>query len=84
LDLKVIHGSVTNYPYSLSYTYPTSNATYIAKNSVDNVEQVYIESPAEGEYTILVDYDGTLTDSEQWFSLVVSGNIHKGTMFLIR
>ncbi len=84
LDLKVIHGSTTNYPYSLSYTYPTSNATYIAKNSVDNVEQVYIESPAEGEYTILVDYDGTLTNSEQWFSLVVSGNIHKGTLFIVQ
>jgi len=84
LELKVINGSTTNYPYSLSYTYPSSNATYTVENNVDNVEQVYIESPAEGDYTILVDYDGTLTDSEQWFSLVVSGNIKQGSMFIIR
>jgi len=84
LDLKVIHGSTTNYPYSLSYTYPTSNATAIAENDVDNVEQVYIAEPAQGDYTILVDYDGTLTGSEQWFSIIVSGNIKQGSMFIVK
>jgi len=84
LDLKLINGSTTNYPYSLSYTYPTSNATYTAKNNVDNVEQVYIASPTAGDYTVLVDYDGTLTDSEQWFSLIVSGNIKQGSIFITR
>ena len=82
LDLKVISGTSTNYPYSLSYTYPTSNATYTAENNIDNVEQVYIASPPKGVYTILVDYDGTLTDSKQWFSLIVSGNVKLGTMLL--
>jgi hypothetical protein len=84
LDLKVINGTTTNYPYSLSYTYPTSNATAIAKNNVDNVEQVYIAEPTEGDYTVLVDYDGTLTGSEQWFSIIVSGNITQGSMFIVR
>jgi hypothetical protein len=82
LDLKVINGASTNYPYSLSYTYPSSNATAIAENNIDNVEQVYIASPSQDDYTIVVDYDGTLTDSEQWFSLIVSGNVKPGTMLL--
>jgi hypothetical protein len=84
LDLKLISGTTTNYPYSLSYTYPTSNATYTAENNIDNVEQVYIETPTPGDYTILVDYDGILTNSEQWFSLIVSGNIKQGSMLIIR
>jgi hypothetical protein len=84
LDLKVISGTTTNYPYSLSYASPTANATAVAENNIDNVEQVYIETPTAGDYTILVDYDGSLYGSQQWFSLIVSGNIKQGSVIMMR
>jgi hypothetical protein len=73
LDLKVIGPGGTNYPYKLDYNQPTSNATAATENNIDNVEQVYIDTPASGQYTIVVDYDGTLQNSNQYYSLLVSG-----------
>ena len=61
LDLKVIAPDGTvYYPYSLSYSYPTANATTNAENELDNVEQVYIANPQAGTYTITVDCDEAL------------------------
>lgn len=75
LDLKITGPGDTYYPYKLSYTSPTANATATSENNVDNVEQVYIASPSAGMYTITVDYDGTLDQGNtQWYSLLVSGN----------
>jgi hypothetical protein len=73
LDLKVIGPGGTHYPYKLSYLTPSANATTNSENNVDNVEQVYIETPVTGQYTIQIDYDGSLTDNEQWYSLLISG-----------
>lgn len=88
LDLKVIGPNGTNYPYKLNYATPTAVATTDSENSVDNVEQVYIENPASGLYTIIVDCDETLRyyqytqsprDSDlheggdQSYSLLISG-----------
>jgi len=73
LDLKIIGPAGTNYPYRLDYDQPTSNATAMAENDVDNVEQVYIASPVAGQYTIVIDYDGALQDGEQYYSLLISG-----------
>jgi len=73
LDLKVTGPGGTYYPYSLSYSEPTANATALAKNDVDNVEQVVISVPVAGLYTITVDFDGTLTGETQYYSLLVSG-----------
>jgi subtilisin family serine protease len=43
-------------------------------NNVDNVEQVYIATPPEaGTYRVEVTYQGTLTNSEQIFSLLLDG-----------
>ncbi len=75
LDLTVTGPDGLHYPYSLDYTNPASNATASAKNNVDNVEQVYINAPIAGFYTITVDYDGSLMGSTQWYSLLVSGDI---------
>jgi hypothetical protein len=74
LDLKVIGPGGTNYPYRLDYNNPTNNASAISENNVDNVEEVYIATPVSGEYTILIDYDGSLMHSNQWYSLLVSGS----------
>ena len=74
LDLVVTGpgGTPTNYPYVLDRANPSTPAT-TGENDIDNVEQVYIASPGAGTYTIAIDYDGTLTDDEQWYSLLVSG-----------
>ncbi len=73
LDLKLVGPGGTNYPFVLNPAQPSSNATSLAENDVDNVEQVYIDSPLAGEYTIVVDYDGGLQGGEQHYSLLVSG-----------
>ncbi|WP_233231660.1 S8 family serine peptidase [Tichowtungia aerotolerans] len=82
LDLKVIDpNGGTNYPYKLSYANPTGIATTDSENSVDNVEQVYIENPVAGQYTVLIDCDEALYDNhpspnsggDQTYSLLISG-----------
>ena len=83
LDLKVIGPSGTvYYPFSLSYADPTAVATTTGRNAIDNVEQVLIEVPEEGDYTITIDADGYVYKyvdgrlrgvGEQNFSLLVSG-----------
>ncbi|MFC1707001.1 S8 family serine peptidase, partial [Planctomycetota bacterium] len=72
-------GSTDYYPYVLDVDNPANNAT-TGENDVDNVEQVYLASPATGIYTVTVDYDGTLTNEEQFYSLVISGGPATGTM----
>ena len=74
LDLKVIApGGATLYPFKLDYANPSADATASGENNIDNVEQVYVEVPVAGVYTITVDYDGSLSGGEQWYSLLVSG-----------
>jgi hypothetical protein len=79
LDLRVIGpGGTTYYPYKLDYNDPVANATTNGQNNIDNVEQVFVASPPPGEYTVIVDYDGVLTDGEdvveeQWYSMLLSG-----------
>ena len=75
LDLRVYGpgGSPTYYPFVLDRTNPSAPAT-TGDNHVDNVEQVYVPIvPAAGSYTVEVSYKGTLTDAEQYYSLVTSG-----------
>ncbi len=71
LNLKVTHNGVTYYPWKLDKMNPGNAATKIGKNDVDNVEQVYIESPDSGVYKVTVDHDGALA-SNQNFSIIFS------------
>ena len=73
LDLIVRGPQGDYFPYRLRYEEPTADALQDAKNAVDNVEQVYIQTPAKGNYTIVVDYDGFLSGFRQDYSLLVSG-----------
>jgi hypothetical protein len=50
---------------------PSVTAT-TGDNVLDNVEQVFIPSPAEGTYTITLSHKDTLTDGEQYYSLLSS------------
>ncbi|MCB1090604.1 MAG: S8 family serine peptidase, partial [Verrucomicrobiae bacterium] len=74
LDLRIEKaGGGTSLPWKLNPIAPTANAT-IGDNTVDNVEQVYIPSPAEGYYQIRVTRKGSLTNGQQVYSVVISGN----------
>jgi hypothetical protein len=74
LDLRVVgpDGETIHLPFFLDGQNPTLDAT-VGDNIVDNVEQVLIESPDVGEYTLLVTHKGALDGGEQRFSLVLTG-----------
>jgi len=81
LDLQVISpNGTTNFPWILNPD--LTNRTFAARSAVattgddnrNNVEQVYIPSPANGTYTVKMTHKGTLTNS-QWVSILISGNV---------
>lgn len=81
LDLKITapDGTTAFNPFVMPFvgTWTTAsmngNAT-TGKNNVDNVEQVRVASPSQaGTYTITVSVDGTVTNTTQIYSLIVSG-----------
>ncbi len=80
LDLSVIGPGGESYrPFVMPFvgTWTTASMDLPATNginNVDNVEQVALSSPAQpGTYRVRVDYQGTLANNEQYFSLVVDG-----------
>ncbi|MGJ8638531.1 MAG: S8 family serine peptidase [Opitutaceae bacterium] len=79
LNLKVTGpGSSIHLPYVMPYVGDWSNAKFESKavpgvNDVDTVEQVYVASPTAGNYTVTVDFVGSLTNNEQVYSLIVTG-----------
>jgi hypothetical protein len=76
LDLRIESNGTTYYPWKLNPDNPSAAATQ-ADNVVDNVEQVFIETPTAGQtYTINVTHKGTLTSGSQNFALVVNGVVH--------
>ncbi len=78
LDLRITKDASTYYPWKLDRLNPGDGATNSGDNSVDNVEQVYIENPTVDIYTITVTHKGTLVDdtgspASQQFGLIISG-----------
>ena len=71
LDIRLT-GAAAGSPYVLSRTSPANNAT-TGDNIVDNVEQIYLASPAAGSYSLRVSYKGSLSGGRQRYSLVISG-----------
>ena len=63
----------TFYPYKLDRDNPFGAATNSSKNSVDNVEMVFVENPTPGYYNISVTHDGNLSGGSQAFSIIISG-----------
>ncbi|MFT7824334.1 MAG: S8 family serine peptidase [Sulfurimonas sp.] len=73
LDLRIVKdGTTIYYPWKLDKNNPDNAATNDSENDIDNVEQIYIETPTAGTYQIVVDHDGTLA-AAQAFSIVLSG-----------
>ncbi|MDZ8118371.1 S8 family serine peptidase [Pontiella agarivorans] len=76
LDLKIIAPDGTvHYPFRLSYADPEALPETDGKNHVDNVEQVVIEFPESGTYSIEVTHADELQDGEQHYSLITSGAV---------
>lgn len=74
LDLRLVSPSgVTNFPWILDPNSPESPAN-TGDNFRDNVEQVYIENPEDGLYSVEVSYKGTLVNGYQTLSMLLSGN----------
>ncbi len=72
LDLRILKSSTTYSPFRLSRTNPSANAT-VGDNNVDNVEQVLVNSPSAGTYTVRVNHKGSLSGGRQRYSLVITG-----------
>ncbi|MCC6548359.1 S8 family serine peptidase [Candidatus Sumerlaeota bacterium] len=78
LDLRIISPSVTTYyPWVLDVLNPSNGAT-TGDNIVDNVEQVVIDAPSAGQYTITVSHKGGLSGGTQYYSIMLDGLIDNG------
>lgn len=78
LNLKVTGPGGTHYPYVMPHVGDWSIgsidvAATTGVNDVDNVEQVYLAAPTVGNYTVTIDYVGNLTNDEQDYSLIITG-----------
>lgn len=88
LDLRVTSpSSIVHQPWVLNPANPAAAAT-TGDNTRDNVEQVLINAPSAGVYTVTITHKGTLVDGAQPVSIIVDGNIaqtaptHQITSFL--
>ena len=71
LDIRITRDGTTYFPWRLSQS--SFIAERIGDNNVDNVEQVKIDSPPAGNYTITVTHKGSLVNNLQKYSLVITG-----------
>ena len=72
LDIRITKNTTTYFPWKLNPD-PSLPAIRTGDNPVDNVEQVKIDAPTAGQYTITVTSKGTLVTGNQKFSLVITG-----------
>ncbi len=72
VDLRLLKGQSTYAPWILNPASPSSAAT-TGDNTRDNVEQVQIDQPSAGTYTIHITNKGSLVNGSQIVSLVISG-----------
>ncbi|GAB2529479.1 S8 family serine peptidase [Spirosoma aerophilum] len=76
LDIRLVSGQKTEFPFVLNPDKPAEAATK-GDNVRDNVEQIYIANPIAGQtYTLTVSHKGKLTYSSQPFSVIISGLKH--------
>lgn len=72
LDLRIMHDTISYKPWVLDVEHPSFPA-FTGDNFVDNIEQVYIETPVPGQiYTVMISHKGSLEGSVQVLSLIAS------------
>ena len=81
LDVRLTKDGVTYYPYKLNPASPSAAAT-TGDNNKDNVEQIYLQSPGAGYYTVVVSHKGTLSTTQK-FSLITTGFIEPFVTFYL-
>jgi len=76
LDLRIVDpNGVIYYPFVLNLASPNQPAA-AGDNTLDNAEQVVIHSPnVPGSYTVQISYKDSLTNNEQYYSLIMSGQL---------
>lgn len=72
LDIRVTHNGTTFFPWRLNNN-PSILASRNGDNNVDNVERVQIDNPLAGDYVITVNHKGSLVNSFQDFSIIITG-----------
>lgn len=72
LDIRISKDGTTYYPWKLESN-PNELATRNGDNNVDNVEQIKIDAPSAGFYTITITHKGNLVSNKQDYSLIVTG-----------
>ncbi len=84
LDLKIVGPDGTEYfPYVMPFvgTWTVASMELPATtgiNNTDNVEQVFITAPPQpGVYRAVISYQGTLTNNQQHYSLLISGSVNE-------
>jgi hypothetical protein len=76
LDLRISKGTTTHFPWKLNPNFnwkgQTGPTATKGDNDLDNVEQVFIDNPEPGCYTLTITHKGNLQQGPQHFSLIVS------------
>ena len=74
LDLRITapDGTTTFFPWKLQLS-DVSTPAITGDNSVDNIENIDVENPIAGTYTLSVTHKGSLSGGNQAFSLIVTG-----------
>ena len=72
LDLYVFGPDGRHYPWTLDPSSPALPAQQYQENHLDNVEQVFIESPESGPYTIWIDGQVNLGEYQK-YTLCITG-----------
>ena len=72
LDIRIEKDGTTYSPWVLDPDNPSAAAT-TGDNIRDNVEQIVIPAPAEGDYTVTVSHKNSLQGGSQAYSMIVSG-----------
>jgi len=72
LDIRITRNGTTYYPWKLTSS-PNNPAIRTEDNNVDNVEQIKIDAPSAGQYTITINHKGTLVTGSQKYSLIITG-----------
>jgi fibronectin type 3 domain-containing protein len=78
LDLRVFSPSSTqSFPWTLNPSSPSSAAVRTARNTRDNIEQVLVDNPAAGTWTVEV-FGFNVPQGPQPFSICASPNLNDG------
>ncbi|MCX6173052.1 MAG: S8 family serine peptidase [Flavobacterium sp.] len=72
LDIRINRNGTTYYPWKLTSD-PNNPAVRTGDNNVDNVEQIKIDAPTAGQYTITIKNKGALVTGSQKYSLIITG-----------